>query len=189
MVEMTLKLTGLGCSNYWADGWIQARTRTRTLNPRPHSYPNPNPNSNPHHDSLTLTLALALTPTLTPTPTLTRWNKLDGTIVILSAFDMGLTILLSGGGVNLSFLRILRMLPLSNFCSLCLFGLCGAKLAVQFVDGIAKVGHITVGFGCERKQLFNVPVGCCHVEAQLSALVIDPLGVGSVNLRLSFSPS
>ena len=110
MVEMTLKLTGLGCSNYWADGWIQARTRTRTLNPRPHSYPNPNPNSNPHHNSLTLTLALALTLTLTPTPTLTRWNKLDGTIVILSAFDMGLTILLSGGGVNLSFLRILRML-------------------------------------------------------------------------------
>ena len=50
MVEMALKLTGLGCANYWADGW----------------------------------------------------NKLDGTIVILSAVDMGLTILLSGGGVNLS---------------------------------------------------------------------------------------
>ena len=51
MVEMALKLTGLGCANYWADGW----------------------------------------------------NKLDGTIVILSAVDMGLTILLSGGGVNLPF--------------------------------------------------------------------------------------
>ena len=50
MAEMALKLTGLGCANYWADGW----------------------------------------------------NQLDGTIVILSALDMGLTILLSGGGVNLS---------------------------------------------------------------------------------------
>ena len=55
MAEMGLKLSGLGCANYWADGW----------------------------------------------------NKLDGTIVILSAFDMGLTILLSGGGVDTAWSKCL----------------------------------------------------------------------------------
>ena len=58
MVEMALKLIGLGCAGYWRD----------------------------------------------------NWNRLDGTIVIISAFDLGLTVAFAGGGPNISFLRILRML-------------------------------------------------------------------------------
>ena len=38
------------------------------------------------------------------------WNRLDGTIVIISGFDLGMTIAFAGGGPNISFLRILRML-------------------------------------------------------------------------------
>ena len=46
------------------------------------------------------------------------WNQLDGTIVIVSLFDVGLSlaqsfgVLGSGNGANMSFLRILRMLRL-----------------------------------------------------------------------------
>jgi hypothetical protein len=58
MVEMALKLLGLGCAGYWRDSW----------------------------------------------------NRLDGTIVIISGFDLGLTVAFAGGGPNISFLRILRML-------------------------------------------------------------------------------
>ena len=38
------------------------------------------------------------------------WNRLDGTIVIISGFDLGMTLAFAGGGPNISFLRILRML-------------------------------------------------------------------------------
>ena len=38
------------------------------------------------------------------------WNRLDGTIVIISGFDLGMTVAFAGGGPNISFLRILRML-------------------------------------------------------------------------------
>ena len=40
------------------------------------------------------------------------WNVLDGSIVMMSIFEMVLTALLAGGGANISFLRILRMLRL-----------------------------------------------------------------------------
>ena len=65
MVEMALKLVGLGCSQYWADGW----------------------------------------------------NKLDGTIVILSGFDLGLSMLAAGSGVNFS------SLGCCGCCACC--GCCG----------------------------------------------------------------
>ena len=42
------------------------------------------------------------------------WNRLDGTIVILSIVEMVMTKLFQGGGVKLSFLRILRMLRVAR---------------------------------------------------------------------------
>ena len=38
------------------------------------------------------------------------WNKLDGSIVLISLIEMVLTMLASGTGVRLSFLRVLRLL-------------------------------------------------------------------------------
>ena len=58
MLEMVLKLVGVGCTRYWRN----------------------------------------------------QWNKLDGTIVIISGIDLGATIAFAGDDSNISFLRILRML-------------------------------------------------------------------------------
>eukprot|EP00966_Prymnesium_polylepis_P150395 3473791-Prymnesium_polylepis.1 len=49
IVEMVIKLTGLGCTDYWRDGW----------------------------------------------------NRLDGSIVLLSILEMALTLIASGAGVKL----------------------------------------------------------------------------------------
>eukprot|EP00965_Chrysotila_dentata_P062885 2083242-Pleurochrysis_carterae.AAC.1 len=38
------------------------------------------------------------------------WNRLDGTIVLVSTVELALAFSTAGSGVNLSFLRILRML-------------------------------------------------------------------------------
>ena len=54
---MALKLVGMGCADYWADGW----------------------------------------------------NVLDGSIVTMSIVEIILTALFAGGGVKLSFLRMLRL--------------------------------------------------------------------------------
>jgi len=89
---MTLKLTGLGCSNYWADGW----------------------------------------------------NQLDGTIVILSAVDMGLTILLSGGGVNLSFLRILRMLRMLRMLRLMKSWKGLYKICIAFARAMPQMSNMLI---------------------------------------------
>ena len=50
MVEMTLKLIGHGCADYWADGWYQLETLTLTLtltHPNPNSHSHLNPHSHP----------------------------------------------------------------------------------------------------------------------------------------------
>jgi len=58
------------------------------------------------------------------------WNVLDGTIVIISFFDLALTIAFAGGGPNISFLRILRMLRMLRILRL---------MRVPALKGILKI--------------------------------------------------
>ena len=103
MIEMALKLVGLGCKGYWEDGW----------------------------------------------------NQLDGcaaaflhrTIVLLSAVDLGMTVLASGGGANLSFLRILRMLRVLRMLRLMKSWKGLYKIILTFGKALPQVpGHQSVSY-------------------------------------------
>ena len=94
MVEMALKLLGLGCAGYWRDSW----------------------------------------------------NRLDGTIVIISGFDLGLTIAFAGGGPNISFLRILRMLRVLRMLRLMKSWKGLYKICMTLAKAIPQVGNVLVLF-------------------------------------------
>ena len=90
IVEMLLKLVGLGCWAYWSD----------------------------------------------------KWNALDGTIVLLSIFELVLTALSQGTGVKLSFLRMLRMLRILRLLKLMRSWRGLYKIVTTFVAAIPQMGNI-----------------------------------------------
>lgn len=94
MVEMNLKLVGLGCKGYWSDGW----------------------------------------------------NQLDGCIVIMSYFDLGMTLVASGGGANLSFLRILRMLRVLRMLRLLKSWKGLYKVCMTVVKSLPQISNVLVLF-------------------------------------------
>ena len=94
MVEMALKLLGLGCAGYWRD----------------------------------------------------NWNRLDGTIVLISAVDLGMTVAFAGGGPNISFLRILRMLRVLRMLRLMKSWKGLYKICITLAKAIPQVGNVLVLF-------------------------------------------
>ena len=114
MVEMALKLLGLGCAGYWRDSW----------------------------------------------------NRLDGTIVIISGFDLGMTIAFAGGGPNISFLRILRMLRVLRMLRLMkswkgLYRICMtmAKALPQCTNMLVLFALLDLIFALLGMQLFGGSFG------------------------------
>eukprot|EP00966_Prymnesium_polylepis_P129823 3002238-Prymnesium_polylepis.1 len=72
------------------------------------------------------------------------WNCLDGTIVLMSVFEMALTVLLAGGGANLSFLRILRMLRIVRMLRLMKSWKGLYKIIMAFAKSIPQVGNLFI---------------------------------------------
>ena len=99
IIEMAVKVLGLGCVRYWSDGCVPKI----------------------EHGTPTLPFAAnaaAVAHVQSLIPRSSRWNQLDGIIVSMSIFEMLATAIermieASGGGVsNVSFLRMLRLLRL-----------------------------------------------------------------------------
>merc|ERR1740117_1026389 len=74
------------------------------------------------------------------------WNRLDGTIVIISGFDLGMTIAFAGGGPNISFLRILRMLRVLRMLRLMKSWKGLYKICMTLAKAIPQVGNVLVLF-------------------------------------------
>ena len=74
------------------------------------------------------------------------WNRLDGTIVIISGFDLGMTLAFAGGGPNISFLRILRMLRVLRMLRLMRSWKGLYKICMTLAKAIPQVGNVLVLF-------------------------------------------
>ena len=77
------------------------------------------------------------------------WNKLDGSIVLLSVVDLGMTIaaalgLMGEGGANLSFLRILRMLRVLRMLRLMRSWKGLYKICMTFIKALPQMSNLFV---------------------------------------------
>ena len=72
------------------------------------------------------------------------WNRLDGTIVIISGFDLGMTVAFAGGGPNISFLRILRMLRVLRMLRLMKSWKGLYKICMTFIKSIPQMANLFV---------------------------------------------
>ena len=95
MVEMAVKLTGLGCRGYWSSGW----------------------------------------------------NQLDGTIVLISAVDLGLPLISSGTDLaNVTFLRVLRMLRLVRMLRLMKSWKELFRIVSAFMKSLPQIANLAILF-------------------------------------------